>query len=352
MKRMIALLLALVMVLSLTACGSSAPVETTAPETVPATAVPTEAPTEAPTTEPTLSPEEVLYNSLPDRMKQAVDVGIVELNQLEDLERIVTVGEASEMLQKAYVHRTGVESKTLNDLIVREEFAARTADRGWIAAIPGLADLEIAYGNKFESYEQWIKYLGKEWASTGDLWSGFDNRLCIHMPVLGVLDRWDYRYDADSETFYSEPFGSLILNAVDYAQLWEAVEKDPLYNRADDRYSYGLKAYDSTNGKKFISLEDGCFNGQDTLTVVEAVECALVYYNFPNPMAYPTYVAPEEVGAFNPEIITPDLLANETDLPAASCENLPAQWHGVVMDDMEMNAYNMHTDPEIYEYEI
>lgn len=358
MTRMIALLLAVVMLLSLSGCGGSVREETAQASAGDGVPVPetSESPvpeeTVAPTTEPTLSHEEMLYNSLPERMRQAVDAGIVELNQLEDLERTVTVGEASQMLQKAYVHRTGVESKTLNDLINREEFASRTADRGWIAAIPGFADLEIPYGENFESYEQWGLYLGKQWASTGDLWSGFDNRLCIHMPVLGVLDSWDYRYDADSETFYSEPFGSLILNATDYAQFWEEVQQDPLYFRADDRYSYGLKVYDSTNGGKFISLENGSFHGRKELTVEEAAQCALVYYNFPNPMAYPTYVAPAEVGAYNPEIITPELLSKETDLPAASCERLPSQWHGVVLDDMEMNAYNMHTDPEIYEYEI
>jgi len=349
---MITLFLALVMLLSLTACGGSASVEAEVPETAPA-AAPTEAPTEAPTTEPTLSPEEVLYHSLPDRMKQAVDVGIVELSQLEDLNRIVTVGEASEMLQKAYVHRTGVESKTLNELISREEFSSRMADRAWISLIPGRADLELAYGDKFENYEQWAKYLGKNWSTTGDLWASFDNRLGIwSAPIPFDLDGYQYVYDADSDSIYVDPFGEKLASAADYSEFWEAMQADALYAVSDDAINYGFKVYDSTNGKKFISMEDGYFNGLDTLTIEEAVECALVYYNFLNPMDYPTYLAPEEVGAYNPEIITPELLNKETSLPAASCENLPAQWHGVVMDDMELVAYNMHTDPEIYEYEI
>ena len=103
MKRMMALLLALVMLLALAACGGSAPAETTAPATVPENAGDGSPVTE--TEAPTLSPEEMLYNSLPDRMQQAVDLGIVELSQLEDPERECTVAEATQMLQNAYILR-------------------------------------------------------------------------------------------------------------------------------------------------------------------------------------------------------------------------------------------------------
>ena len=105
MKRTASLLMVLVMLLSiLPGCGGKQEEAVQAApkvENIAETAA--EEVAEAPTTEPALNPEEMLYNSLPDRMKQAVDLGIVTLSQLEDLERIVTVGEASAMLQKAYV---------------------------------------------------------------------------------------------------------------------------------------------------------------------------------------------------------------------------------------------------------
>ena len=120
MKKATSLLLVLTMVLSLFAgCGKPAAKETTAQVPAATLSAETAAPATESTTEPTLSPEELLYNSLTDRQRQAVDLGIVELSQMEDLERIVTVGEASAMLQKAYVHRTGVESKMLNELMTR-----------------------------------------------------------------------------------------------------------------------------------------------------------------------------------------------------------------------------------------
>ena len=55
MKKTLALLLAAVMLLSMTACGGSAEPVETAPAT---TEVPTTAPTEAPTEEPTEAPTE------------------------------------------------------------------------------------------------------------------------------------------------------------------------------------------------------------------------------------------------------------------------------------------------------
>ena len=41
---------------------------------------------------------EQLLASLPERTRQAYEVGLVTLEQLEDLDRVVTIGEASEML--------------------------------------------------------------------------------------------------------------------------------------------------------------------------------------------------------------------------------------------------------------
>lgn len=74
MKRTVALLLVLASLLSLTGCGSTPAQSGKAAQSAPVvTEVPTEPATE-PTTEPTLSPEAVLYASLTERMRQAVDL--------------------------------------------------------------------------------------------------------------------------------------------------------------------------------------------------------------------------------------------------------------------------------------
>lgn len=350
MKRFVSLLLALAMVLCLFAgCGSSG--TETEPETVALTTV---EPATEPTTEPILSPEEQLLASLPEQMLEAYEVGLVELEQLEDLNCIVTVGEASAMLQKAYVHRTGVESKTLNEMMSREEYASRNAPRGWLMGMPGLADLELTHGEKFENYEQWVKHTGDNGGWT-ELWGAFDNRFGAKGIIPMEIGDNGHRYNADGDTVFADNFCSLPMAALDFWE-YDAVTgpngTDMLYHSLPEIVAYAFKIFDGTNGKKFMELEDGDIDPYREITVGEMVEHALVYYNYPNPMEYPEFVAAEDVGTYNTDIITEDLLTRETDLPEASCEHLPAEWHGVIMDDMELLTSDIHLDDNIYEYEI
>ncbi len=339
-------MLALAMIFSLLAGCGSTQTEGKPDEpmvTAPIQPVETPEPTAEPTPEPTLSPEEMLYNSLSERMRQAVDLELVELSQLEDLNRIVTVGEASAMLQKAYIHRTGVESKVLNELMNTPKYADLTADRGWVLTIPGLTDMELTRGDQYENYKQWHKFLNE--MHTEELWYGFDDRLGIEFFGFGegmnadILFYSTPREVSDSDTYYG---------MMDETSVYGP--NNPSYY--EDIYFYAFKAYDSTTGKKFFALEDGYINPTKALTVADAVEYALKFYHFPNPMAYPEFVAPEDVGKYNENIITADLLTKETDLPEASCNVLPANWHGVVMKDMGYQMRTTHLDDRIYEYEI
>ena len=354
MKSVISLVLVMATVLSLTACGGCAPVETTVPAAVPATTAaatePTAEPATEPTTEPTVSPEKMLYASLPDRMKQAVDVDIVELSQLEDLSRTVTVGEASEMLQKAYVHRTGTESKNLIDLINTPEYAQRDADHYWIWNIPGQLDMELGYGDAYKNRKQWITFIS-DVNKNGLLWWSFAGRLGLGgNSFIEGEDAYrntnklpDYSLtDAEWETMMDLMFSG---DGGFYGP-------DKPSNNYVVINGYGNAVYDSTNGRRFNRLVDGNMHPTKALTVAEAAEQALIYYNYPNPMDDPSFVAPEAVGAYNGQIITRDLLEKETDLPAASCESLPSGWHGVVMDDMQLIFPEGHMDNNIYEYEI
>lgn len=352
MKRIVGMLLALVILVSvLSGCGGKQEEAVQAApkvENIAETAA--EEVTEAPTTEPALSPEEMLYNSLPDRMRQAVDAGIVELSQLEDLERIITVGEASAMLQKAYVHRTGVESKMLQELISDPVYADETATLIWIAGVPGLADMELSHGENYDNYGQWRTYLNDKTQGMEDLWWSFSDRLNMTAMVPGIAEpKTAYQYDENGDT-YSGGYG-VYWGGLFHTLPWP---DSPLYAYEKEDPSavdYGRSVYDVTNGQKYYSMEEN-MDWLGGLTVAKVAECALVYYNFPNPMAYPTFVAPEDVGSFNTDIITADLLSKETDLPTPSCENLPEQWHGTVMDDMTMFERNAHQDDQIYEYEI
>lgn len=322
MKKILSLLLVLSLLLS--GCGgeTTPEPETTAPaETVVAT-------------------EKSPYDALPERMKLAVDLGILELSQLQDPDRVIPVSEASAMLQKAYVHRTGVESQVLQELINNPEYAERTAIRGWLAIVPAMADLELVYGNKYENYEQWQGFMATGFDKTEPLWYIFPYRLNT--------------YSSRTATH---------LNMADESQVESLLEDHPLirglmvnrprYGPLMDIYPYGFSVYDATNGKKFITAdENGLFNPLGELTVEQVAESALCYYHYPNPMATPDFIAPEEMGSYNPEIITPALLGRGTDLPKASCQKLPSEWRGVAMSDMNWLGSDVHPDGNVYEYEI
>lgn len=160
MKRTLSLLLVLIMVLFLFAgCGGARSEERTEVPMVAATIQPNvaAAPATEPTIEPTLSAQERIYNSLPDRMKQAVNVGIVELSQLEDLNRECTIEEAAQMLQNAYTLRNGTESRLLADVLTMD-CVGEPAYLGWIGRLPIPLFVEAQEPENYESYDQWLDY--------------------------------------------------------------------------------------------------------------------------------------------------------------------------------------------------
>ena len=194
MKRITTLLLTLVMLLSMTACGGSAPAATEAPAAAPVREAVTE-PTAEPTTEPTLSPEEILYNSLPDRMKQAVDVGIVELSQLENPDRELTIAEAAQMLQNAYTLRHGTESKLMADVLALD-CVNEPAYIGWIGRLPIAMYVEAMEPEKYENYDQWLAYVIK-------LSQGYDLSTVVTTPLRAE----GYSYWDGDDVFVRNAYG-------------------------------------------------------------------------------------------------------------------------------------------------
>ena len=353
MKRWIAGILCIAMLLSLLAgCGAPAEETQAAAETVMQTETPTE-----PTTEPTIDPEELFLQSLPADVRRAYEVGLVTREDLNDLERSVTVGEAALILQKAQTHRAGTESPVLADLMTHETFAQRNADRGWLMGIPALIDLEQAYASRFESYEQWTQEVLKIQYGALELHYAFSARLGMSVYMTGektLRDKksvFDLTYNADGDEYLLSAWDVIMGNAPDGSVYEEGA--DALYVKDPQMLSYALELHDGTTGKKFMQMEKAEFEPFRELTFGEVVESALRLYNAPNPVAWPEFVAVEEVGAYNTDIITADLLNKETDLPAASCEKLPSNWHGVVFNDLQtIGIDTMHQDAMVYEYEI
>ena len=351
MKRILSFLLILSMLASqLAGCGreKKAPAATTG---VMETAVEiTEVPeTEAPTTAPTLSPEEVLYQSLPDRLKQAVDVGILELSQLEDLTRTVTVGEASAMLQRAYASYYGTESRLMADVLALD-CVNEPAYLGWIGRLPFALYTEALEPENYESYDQWMELVtgytisgrAPELIPTADL---LFYRYGEDVIASGPYDWFDIGWSSGMKTYFyenMEPGNTLLESCLGQGGL----------------LAYTMLMYDKTTGDKVLDC-----NGYNTLpatqimTVETMAEMALrtyhAFYKTPNPVPY------ESCTVVNDTILTAELVNRETTLPDASCSNLPDSWHGVTLSDWSIYEswglavdYDLGFDAEIYEYEI
>ena len=354
MKRTVSLWLVLALVLSLAGCGGSgeAVTETAAQTavTVAETELLTEATTEA-TTEPTLSPEEVLYNALTERQKTAVDLGIVELSQMEDLEKECTIEEAARMLQRAYMLHNGTESKLMADVMTLE-CAQEPAYLGWIGRLPAALYVEAIEPEKYQDYEQWMKY-GVDLTKNGGMFNMVN-------PYRGA-EGYSYLKDNDDilvrhsygwfDIGWSTGMGSYLYRNMS--------EGNALLDSCEGQgglLAYSTTLYDCTTGYKVVevNLYDEILV-EKILTVEDMVEMALrMYYAFhPNADLAPY----EECVTADPSVLTEELLNRSTTLPDATCSNLPAQWHGVTLDEMALVNHDGvadvgQFDAEIYEYEI
>lgn len=351
MKKWISLLLVLAMSVSLfVGCGGGEAVETEAEEQVEVPEETAAEPTASPTTEPTLSPEEALYNSLPERMKQAVDVGIVELSQLEDLERECTIKEATQMLQNAYTAHNGVESQLLADVLALD-CVNEPAYLGWIGRLPIAMHVEEIQPEKYENYDQWLRYVIK-------LSQGYD--LSTLITSYNRFDGYSY-WDGD-DIFVHHSYGWFDIgwkSGMDKYFYRNMSEGNALLDSCvgqGNLLAYSSYLYDNTTGHKVleVSLYDEV-PVEQVMTVSAMAEMALrTFHSFNQERVLAPY---EECTAADDTILTEELLNRETGLPDATCNSLPAEWHGVTLDEigwMENDGQGdvAHYDQEIYEYEI
>ena len=313
MKQIITILLLISMLLS--GCGNAAtPAEPAPAETLPAAATePATEPVTEPVTEPTLSAEELFIQSLPEKLQEAYNLGIVDLDLLEDLQRECTTAEAAEILQKVYNLRFFEDSWMLKNTVT-EENASEPATRGWFMTMMYAADAEALAGvNPDKDYAANLKNLTVTYNTNriGDVLLGwFENTgLAPVKNKEGNIEQWG--------SFYNNYPGAtkLVTDRKDFKGDIAVI-------------SYVLTRFDRRTGEKLMKWDDEQkLHFNNTMTVQEVSETALRYYNALEPK--PDMVPYGEITSYDEAIITPDLLTKETTLPDASCTELPAQWHGI-----------------------
>lgn len=360
MKKILSLLLVLSMLLS--GCGgeatkeaekSTVAAESAAPETM-----------EAPTTEPTLSPEKVLYNSLSEKVQQAVDLGIAKLDMLDNLTRICTGVEAAEMLQNVRVSKRGVESMILSQ-VKDSEHADIEVTRFWLAQMMYAAEIE-AYAEPvsadyLETLQEltWeIDYFSDDVPDSVSVY--FHQPQWIVSENYGVVSHTSMKQDrfdkwVDQDTVIAHGYMTGITDFLEGS--WEFKDKPEKWVKYVDYGSpnalgFALMFHDKTTGEKLMPWTEAMeFLPREKMTVEAVVEAALRYYNyFPEEAEMLAYA---DVPAYDSSIITEDLLTKETTLPEASCQHLPEEWKGVeIRDLLYVGGVDAKVDARIYENEI
>ena len=314
MKRLTTLLLVFVMVLSLTACGS-APAGMVPAKIMPETISElTTEPTSEPTTEPTLSAEELFIQSLPEKLRQAYELGIVDLTLLEELERPCTTAEAAGILQQVYKLRFCEDSWMLTNAVT-EENLAEAATRGWFMTMMYAADAESLVGiDESKSYADNLKKL---------TWSQKKYGQDLADALLGEYTGTGYVLVDDGDGVS----GRYISAYGEYAGAAKMVADRKDFDGDIVVISYALTRYDRVTGEKLMTWDgEKKLHFLDEMTVQEVVETGLRYFRALESKETVPY---EEVSPFDETIITPELLSRETTLPEASSSHLPDEWHGI-----------------------
>ena len=326
MKKMLAMLLAAGMLVSLWGCAGRAPEA----QTEAATVASTQESTAEPTTEPTLSPEEEFLLSLPEKLRQAHALGIAEPELLEEADRPCTGEEAARLLQNAYREKLGVESRMLT-MAAAQENAAQSVTRGDFATMMYAAAAETLIQPDQEDYSANLKKLTDTSKTEAQVAAG---------QLLGYTG-FLFVQNGDSVTaahsIYRH-YGGAFQKTADL----KAFEGDTAI------VSYALTRFDRTTGEKLMHWDENRnFRFHDPMTVQEAVETALRYHNA---LEIEEMVAYEDITSYDKTIIPDALLNRASNLPEASCENLPASWRGVWMRDQEQNMDQ--EDRLVHEHEI
>lgn len=309
MKRYIAM--AVLFALLLSGCGSTeAPAETAAAATVPLTTAPPET---EPATEATCSPEELFIQSLPEKLRQAYELGLADLSLLEDLQRECTIQETANILQKVYNLRFHEDSWMLENAVT-EENASLPATRGWFMTQMYSADAEGLVGvDEAKDYPANLKELTTTYATSP-----------IADSLLGLYYGGGYVPVTNDD-------GEVDMTVSAYGEYSGAVKlvadlKD--FDGDVATVSYALTRFDRTTGEKIMTWDENRnLRFKDSMTVQEVVETVLRYYHALEPRQ--DYIPYGQPIHYDESIITPNLLSKETTLPDASCKHLPAEWHGV-----------------------
>lgn len=270
-----------------------------------------------------------------DAWTQAIALQIADETLLTRAQDTCSQKEVVSLITSVHNLRCDQPSQFLTDMM--NKASEKPASRYWLAQAIYYSAMETYFDEPYKNYDAWMSYCDRT-----DPGFGFPDAGAIGIrqndQTIGEGGIWDLctdlsdiEYPADrSKGAYREDFGNLFVA------------------------NYCLWLFDRTDGSKVLGLDDaGRFLPQKKLTVDDALKAAMHFYR--SFEASPEMVPYSQIVGYDRSIITDELLAKQSNLPEASCQQLPAQWHGVLMFDMgrvTMQSLDVHTDKVICEGDI
>lgn len=328
MKKTVSILLCMVLVVSLVACGKSEPqTEVTVQEVYSS-----ENTTEQPATEDVEPEQEKKVDEYSQEyyLEQAKELGIADASYYDLLMGNMSYSQFLTMLKNAHDLQYGKDSNCFID--------------GWLYSVTegenqGICNEPIPLGQIIDitAMADAVYFRGIErdftqdfWGSMEGLWEEADLPKCEeylweaqHMPI-----------GLDQEGCITADPAKLIYNPEDswtYASMPTVAYMCAKFDRVSYDYLYTLP-------------EDHYFPENDIMMLRDGIEFVFHYYRSLYPK--PEYVSIADVGTYDTTIITDELLNKETSLPKASNQKIPGEWHGISYDyqDRTWGALNGHSD--------
>ena len=259
-------------------------------------------------------------------LAQAAALGIVDSQMLQNPNLLATRLQAAQMVAAVQRLRFGTEGQCLQSMI--QSGNNQPATRYWFGSCLYYSWTELCAGIPYPSGGSWTEYL--------DVCGNIDHPLIDNMSSSNVgLRCANFIFD-NAEVAGTWGGGDLFCMCTDVEDLVGGWPGDAPMG-VEYPYDFGdwwvamlcTKLYDRSTGEKVLDMnQSGQWLPQETMTVAQAAQAALRYYRSFEPEA--VYVPIGDAGAFDPSILTPELLARETALPPASCAHIPAQWQGAL----------------------
>lgn len=244
-------------------------------------------------------------------LEQAKLLGIADEAYYEHLDSAMTNVEYFTMLKNAHDLQYGQDSNCYIDgwlYYVTEEAVWEENEPiilGRIIDAPAIADA--------------IYFRGVERDFKSDFWSAMDG---IYEEANLTISG-DYLWDSHRMAIGLNEDGCIVTNEFELIY-----NSDDLNETSWPCVAYMCSKFDRVSYDNLYTLpENHIFPENDTMTLRDGILLVFHYYRSLYPE--PEYVNIEDVGSYNPDIITDDLLNKDTTLPEASNQDLPGEWHGI-----------------------